>query len=744
MEKIAKKVIFVVSAAIVALPAFHEFATLFPYTFPIAIFFRVGVEICAIAWIALLLQRKAPRPQWKDPITFFLTAWMGVLLVTLLASVDWQRSFFSHQASMTGVFTLLHVWAWFLILRSNIHELRVWRILFFISSVPILALVFDYFRGVEQGFSMTPTLEGPIQFGSYAVLVIFLSLFLFCSEKSKYWKDAMISLIFFSILALFFSGARGPGIALVISVFFFLTLLSLFAVGQQRRTARLFLMGVFFSICVGVFIANFFSFSGSAEKIAQGFRPKEYFERIALWTIGLKGFIEKPLLGWGWENFDKVYDRFVEPTMLGVSMPDTFVDRSKNHIVDVLSLTGIIGFLFYIFWWLAIFVVLYKAVKKESDPKQRIALLALTTFFFSYGVVHLASSLTPAALIILCIPLAYVSQKATESKNENHAHAVHCSENGRAPMSFLAKCIIFGTVCGAAASIYFFHSVPFFESRDTYRAITLMQKEYETALKLFKKALAKHSFTNVEARNNLASSIVARLSEGRIVQDADEKGIRLALTYLEKGIEETPLLYQPYVLAAELYRRSTDGSDQKKALETIQKAQALSPGRLTPHYQIAETYALQKKYIQAIDAANAAIALDPHNGKTHYVASLQYARAGEFEKAFTEVEKAYAQGYSVFSDNAFPKVVVEKLIHNFPPKGKHDLFLRVIEKAVEDQPSYVDYKIARIILYSLAGNKKKADQLLIALVHTDSDAALRAQSFLNSKKAKNKVETGEK
>jgi O-antigen ligase len=78
--------------------------------------------------------------------------------------------------------------------------------------------------------------------------------------------------------------------------------------------------------------------------------------RFWTWGSAWEGFRERPLLGWGLENFSTVFDKYfnIRHFVPGTNT-ETWFDRAHSIIFDYLTETGILGFLSY----LAIFVVFY-------------------------------------------------------------------------------------------------------------------------------------------------------------------------------------------------------------------------------------------------------------------------------------------------------------------------------------------------------------------------------------------------
>ena len=61
-------------------------------------------------------------------------------------------------------------------------------------------------------------------------------------------------------------------------------------------------------------------------------------------SLPLKGFQEKPILGWGQDGFNYVFNKYYDPAMYG---QESWFDRAHNAPLDFLVAGGILGFLSY-------------------------------------------------------------------------------------------------------------------------------------------------------------------------------------------------------------------------------------------------------------------------------------------------------------------------------------------------------------------------------------------------------------
>jgi len=122
------------------------------------------------------------------------------------------------------------------------------------------------------------------------------------------------------------------------------------------------------------------------------FSAETFQHRRIMWKIALDGWKERPLLGWGPENYLKIFDKhFNIEYFIPAAGFGAWFDRAHSVYFDYLAETGILGLLSY----LSIFIVFYWQ------------LLSKTRINAEINSSH-QSSVSNALLIAL--PIAYLIQ----------------------------------------------------------------------------------------------------------------------------------------------------------------------------------------------------------------------------------------------------------------------------------------------------------------------------------------------
>ena len=103
-------------------------------------------------------------------------------------------------------------------------------------------------------------------------------------------------------------------------------------------------------------------------------------DREYAWDIAIKGFLSKPLLGVGPENFPILHYKYLD---LSMSDDKPHLDRAHNRILHVLSTSGILGGFSLIALWSTI---LFLLMKKIFSSKFYIFWIMLASAFISYAI----------------------------------------------------------------------------------------------------------------------------------------------------------------------------------------------------------------------------------------------------------------------------------------------------------------------------------------------------------------------
>lgn len=237
------------------------------------------------------------------------------------------------------------------------------------------------------------------------------------------------STVLLNLWALNLTGSRGALLGLFIGIGF-LAVVCLFW-GRMRlvRFAAACLLG-FVSCMVGSIA--FFTFNPLTSSIDIFYSPlleraltidrgkrrdkgSSYSDRIAAWRMGVNGFIEKPGLGWGPENFFVVFGRYASEYGSEIDIHS----HAHNKFVEEASTKGTLGLSIYLALWTYTFVIVV-GVCRTIDTKDHFFPLfvgaALTGYFIQsqLSVPACSSSLQHMILLAFVAHLETIGQKSPQ------------------------------------------------------------------------------------------------------------------------------------------------------------------------------------------------------------------------------------------------------------------------------------------------------------------------------------------
>ncbi len=625
LEKILKWVIRIGIVAILFLPLFVYRPVLYPYIFSKILVFQIIVEIIFVAWLFLMIYcGKKYKPNFKNPLTLVLTIFMGFLILTSFTGIDIGKSFFSTQERMTGVITIIHFYIWFLILSTLFKEKKDWT-LFLWSTLSCSFLLGLYGLGQKMGLSfllkdgakrMSATLGNPDFLGVYSLMHIFLAGVLVSWLRKKIWKILSTLLLIFNLVILFLTATRGAIVAFGISIFVFLLFLIF------RKKTKKFLKILLLIFLLSTIVISIFLYTNRKEDWMQkapliirrlvAITPTSNQSRLRSWNIGLKGFKERPVFGWGTGNYNVVFNKHYDPWYLTKGEQATWFDQTHNQIIDLLALTGILGTLSY----LVIFFVLFRLLRKRyvNTANQRISILLLICMFLAYFIQNLFVFDTPASLIVFYFSLSLVyfltSVQPTSTQVGLHRES-----------KFPLPVLIFLIVLFIPFAMYKFNIEPWQQSQFGVRAVHTTKVDLRSGLRWYGQSLDKPCFTNIEVRTQLAKQINDEYKKvNKDTSDIDLKilaqATELTINEFKKSVIEHPqdvrqLLYlgQLYNLASGYNREYVDD-----AKDILLQAKELSPQRQQVHYALGRAYLEAQEYEKAVEIFKEAYILEPKVG----------------------------------------------------------------------------------------------------------------------------------
>ncbi len=394
-----------------------------------AVFFRITTEF---SLIALLIHwawrdhegRLATRAAKlvRRPLFLAVTAFVFFFVLSSFFAYDTHMSFWSDLERDEGAFQMLHYYLFFVLcslllatesdwkwmLRTSLFAAVLVVLYGVAAAVPLPGFIwiegippeFGFWkRLVTSGFRFQGSLGNASYAGSYLMFSILFALYLWVWAPRPQASRTILGystavLFLFAFLCL--SGTRA-GFA---GLFAAMAGLAVFVILRAGRARRL-VVAVLCAVAVLVLIVSLirtpatrisgsrilsFSLGESSAKL-----------RLGAWNAAWRGFLERPLLGWGPENFPVVFDKYADPHLFtpGNTLQNTWWDRAHSLVFDYLAEGGIVTFLAYCSIPVTLYATLWRKVRSggASGPTSSLKVVSQQGLLFAMPIGYLTQGL---------------------------------------------------------------------------------------------------------------------------------------------------------------------------------------------------------------------------------------------------------------------------------------------------------------------------------------------------------------
>ncbi len=394
-------------------------------------FFRYCVELSLIAaffWWAFEAKAgevgKLVRDTFKRPIVIAGSLFVLAVLLSAIFANDVHAAFWSNYERGEGTFQILHYYAFFILLVLLLRAEGMWRRLFGFSLAAAVLMIgygilgnfgVPTFIGPYAGSSVPAgfftkfllgrfqgSLGNPAYVAPYLLFSLFFAAYLWLRKGAKavgsaarHWGYGILCAVFLIFFLL--SQTRGAFIGLGFGIFAFFVYTA-FSKNRTLRKVSLAIIAVLIIGGGGILAVRNQPWVGNLPggRLLQ-ISVSDYTAqtRFWVWKEAWQGFKDRPLLGWGQENFTTVYDKYFNPNFyVPGQATETWFDRAHSVFFDYLVETGILGFAAYLAIFIVFFVEFFKSRRRMTVGEHQ-------------GVTH-----DVERGLILAVPVAYLVQGA--------------------------------------------------------------------------------------------------------------------------------------------------------------------------------------------------------------------------------------------------------------------------------------------------------------------------------------------
>ncbi|MEM7200878.1 MAG: O-antigen ligase family protein [Planctomycetota bacterium] len=574
--------------------------------------FRIVVEVVLAAWVVVASMDARYRPKFSGSVRAF-AVFVGVMLVANLFGQNPSQSLWSNFERMRGWVSQLHLLGYLVVLVSVFDERRHWRWMFLLSLavsafIALLAIMQYLATAHDWSFSFLPDhayrlhnqkpdafrfradarLGNPVYLGHFFMTHLFVAALWLLRQKRWVTRIPYVAVAVLLALGMWMTRTRSAYAGALLGA---LTVILVAGLCSPNRRVRLFavatpvvVLGLLF-LTVALFVTfkpEWVYESPSLRRLPQLRNAGD--RRFWLYEMALQGWLERPLLGWGDENFQYLWDKYYDPRMVYSEM---WYDHPHNSFLGWLVAGGVIGLAAYAYFVLVPFHQLWRGAKARLTAGER-AVLTGGLLAHLVFVMWMFDSLTSD--VVLLTMMGYIHWAATGAERSA----------GRAlgPVGAVAVLALAATAAGIAIEKINLENWRVATSLAQPPVMRLPDGRADWAIR---DVLTMDTFAKREVREHaitLASDPELRETYPEAaLRDLEVMGEEAMLRQLE-DTRRAPLSRSWLMLYALYWEKQ----DWEKAVHALREALALAPRRQLYLMELGKTYRLMGRHEEAIAA----------------------------------------------------------------------------------------------------------------------------------------------
>ena len=566
--------------------------------------FSIIVELLLGGWAILAVLDKAYRPKFTLLLISILS-FVGIIAIADIFGANPFKSFWSNFERMEGFLTLAHLLGYFVVAGTVLNAEKIWN-RFWNTSVAVS--VFIGFYGLLQlsgkininqgGVRLDGTFGNASYLAVYMLFHIFITLFLLVRWRGGAWMKYLYgAAIVLQLIILYFTATRSTLLGLVVGVIVTTLLISIFE--KQKILIRKISIGVLIATIasVGIFIAikdTQFVKKGQVLSRFSNITLEEGASRFTIWGMAFEGLKERPILGWGQENFNFVFNKYYEPSLFS---QEPWFDRVHNVVFDWLIAGGILGFIAY--FSIPIFMLFYLWRKMEThlSVTEKGIFTGLLAGYFFHNMFVFDNIMS---YILFFSIAAYIHTHSTLNREVANNTDESKKSNG------LSRIAIPVIIIAVISSLYFFNIKGIVTARTLIQAISPQAGGLEVNLEKLEKALSYKTVGKQEVIEQTATAAM-RVKNGGAPIEIQTRFFELAKSELGALVKERPEDARIRIFYAAFLNNF---NFHQEALPHLKKAVELSPKKQAIAFELGTAYLNLGETDKAFDVFEGAYNLD--------------------------------------------------------------------------------------------------------------------------------------
>ncbi|MBL7045161.1 MAG: O-antigen ligase family protein [Parcubacteria group bacterium] len=395
-----------------------------------------------------------------------------------------------------------------------------------------------------------------------------------------------------------------------------------------------------------------------------------------------EGVKERPLLGWGQENFNFVFNKYYEPSLYA---QEQWFDRVHSIFFDWLIAGGILGFLGFISVPIFMLYYLWRKLEINLSVTEKSIFTGLLAGYFFHNIFVFDNIIS---YILFFSVVAYIYAHSTMIRNGQEI--VENDEENKTGVKQVAAVFI---IIAVIFSLYFFNIKGMATAKAIIAGISPQAEGVDANIASFEKAIAYGVVGKQEVVEQMVTTALRVREQGADIE-TQTKFFELANKSMGDLIEEVPndarlrIFYGAFLSQFNLYN---------EALPHLKKAVELSPNKQTIIFELGTAYLNLGDENKAFEIFEDAYELDTNfkNAEIIYRVGAIYA-------------DKEAQVDAILGPISDKDRTEGRIINAYTRAGRVNDVVRSWELSIEKNPNNPQFHVSLAAAYLQVGRRQEA------------------------------------
>lgn len=709
MERVIKNILIALLYALAFTPLIIAREVVFPFIIGKMAFVRIVIEAAGVlALVYFAIQAwKGKNDAWqewkytlKNPLVLIVGALLVSMGISAMVAENNYRAWWGEVERAEGFFGMAHHVVFFMI-AVMVFAKKEWLTFFKISLGVTGVLSFygllQYFQITNFPFALPPEPRPGSFVGNSAFFAGYLLFAMVCagivfqeSEKKSAWRMIAAGMGIIAAFMIFITGTRGAILGLGAGI---VTILIYVLAQKDKQTIRIpylqpidakkLAMGLLAVMVImgGIFIATrdaaIWQRVPGLNRLANTalFDPNDASTqmRILTWRVSWEAFKERPLVGWGPENYLIAYLQHYDPEM--ALYGETWLDRAHNKVLDIAVTQGLVGLMIYI-------GIIVFAIRMAIRQRKNKSSMFIVAGLVAHSMQNMFLFDNIVGYIMLFALLGYIVW--------NEEKIVEQEEVKVFEVSPLKKYTFVLLVCAALpAALWSGYMVNYIPLAQAYALRTSTKAEtFEGTIKKLKEAFYPYNFAQFNIRGQGIDSYYLNhyFYQQALLDNPNYRPLGDILVEAEKEIlQKEPYDVRVAIRTVEMMqeRARTDPTLLQDMEQILKAAIPYAPQRQELYYHLSFVLAKQNKRDEALAIMDNVITFSPDNARAYYHRAVVRALTGDKPEVIREELKKVEEYNPIFKN--FLTNDVENIALIYEGLGRDDKVAELVIKTIKKE-----------------------------------------------------------